>query len=336
MEPILQVQDLSLHFPVFGGLLKKKIGAIQAVSHVNFQIKPGETLGIVGESGCGKTTLGRMLVRLLEPTGGSIHFQGQDLMQLKPKALKQARRNIQMVFQDPYASLNPRMTVGELIEEPLHLHSIGTPKERQERAALLIDLVGMKQEALFRFPHELSGGQRQRVCIARSLALEPKLIIADEPVSALDVSIQSQVLNLMKELQEKLSLTYVFISHDLAVVRHIADRIAVMYLGRIVEIGSTESIFAHPSHPYTKALLKSVPIHHPSQRLGIKRELLKGDIPSPRNPPKGCSFHTRCPVFESFSLDHQNSYPCQNQIPALQKVSSTEMHQVACHHAHSF
>lgn len=322
MVALLEVNNLTMHFPIYGGFFRKQIGAVKAVTDVSFTLQPGKTLGIVGESGCGKTTLGRTLVRLYNPSSGQIVFNGSDLTKLSQKELKFARRDIQMVFQDPYASLNPRMSVKEIIEEPLVLHKIGTKQERSERVRELLQLVGLRREAMERFPHEFSGGQRQRICIARALALNPKLIIADEPVSALDVSIQSQVINLLIELQEKFGLTYVFISHDLAVVRHIADQIAVMYLGQIVEIGQTDEIFAHPTHPYTKALLSAVAVADPRRKLLREFEGIAGDIPSPMNPPSGCTFHTRCPIAED---------KCKKQVPKLSVRDTLGSHQVACH-----
>ena len=316
---LLEVQNLSKSFPIKGGIFQRTIGEVKAVTDVSFQLNEGETLGIVGESGCGKTTLGRTLVRLYEPTAGKILFRDQDFTAFPKHELKVARRDFQMIFQDPYASLNPRMSVRTIIEEPLKLHKIGTPVERLERVKLLLSTVGLRQETMNRFPHEFSGGQRQRIGIARALALEPKIIIADEPVSALDVSIQSQVLNLMVELQQRLGLTYVFITHDLAVVKYISDNIAVMYLGKIVEMGKTESIFANPRHPYTRALLSSVPLANPHKR--GNSEALGGDVPSPSNPPPGCVFHTRCKMAKD---------ECRQRVPVLKPSLNDKFHQVAC------
>lgn len=316
---LLQVQNLTKSFPIKGGLLQRTVGEVKAVTDVSFDLAEGETLGIVGESGCGKTTLGRTLVRLYEPNKGKIIFRGQDLTEFSKEELKVARRDLQMIFQDPYASLNPRMSVRAIIEEPLKLHKIGTPQERLEKVKWLLKTVGLRQETMNRFPHEFSGGQRQRIGIARALALDPKLIIADEPVSALDVSIQSQVLNLMVDLQHRLGLTYIFITHDLGVVKYISDKIAVMYLGKIVEMGKTEDIFARPRHPYTRALLASVPVADPHRR-GTS-EALGGDVPSPSNPPPGCVFHTRCKFATA---------ACREQVPVLKRMANDQSHQVAC------
>ena len=322
MEPLLRVENLSMHFPIFGGVFRKKIGAVKAVTDVSFDIGQGETVGVVGESGCGKTTLGRTLVRLYDPSAGQIWFDGRNFGDLGRRELKAARREVQMIFQDPYASLNPRMSIREIIEEPLVLHRVGSKGQCLERVRELLELVGLPIDAMERFPHEFSGGQRQRICIARALALNPKLIIADEPVSALDVSIQSQVLNLLTELQERLGLTYIFISHDLAVVRHIASRIAVMYLGRIVELAPTSQLFDSPRHPYTKALLSSVPVPDPHYRKSHSVSFLDGDVPSPSNPPSGCAFHTRCPMATAI---------CKKSIPVLESVESDGAHVAACH-----
>ncbi len=319
---LLEAQDLSKHFPIRAGILKREVGRVHAVNHVNFELFEGETLGIVGESGCGKSTLGRTLVRLYEPTTGTIQFDGQDLTAADKFDLKKIRRDIQMIFQDPYASLNPRMSVGKILEEPLALHNIGTPKERQDRVKQLLDRVGLPQDAIWRYPHEFSGGQRQRIGIARAIALNPKIVICDEAVSALDVSIQAQVLNLLVELQKELGLTYIFISHDLAVVRYISDRVAVMYLGEIVEMGTSEELYANPRHPYTQALLSALPVPDPTKRGSTK--ILAGDVPSPSNPPPGCSFNTRCP----YKTD-----VCTQDNPALNIFPNTNNHYVACHHA---
>ncbi|WP_139891422.1 MULTISPECIES: ABC transporter ATP-binding protein [unclassified Bacillus (in: firmicutes)] len=313
MTELLKVEGLKKFFPINGGVLSRKIGEVKAVNDISFHVKKGETLGIVGESGCGKSTTGRLLMRLIDPTEGSIVFEDKEIMSMSKKQLRQVRRDIQMVFQDPYASLNPRHSVQQILEEPLIVHGIGNKKERANRVAEMIDVVGLSSYHLKRYPHQFSGGQRQRIGIARALMTKPKLIIADEPVSALDVSIQAQVLNLLKDIQKEFGLTYIFIAHDLGVVRHISDRVGVMYLGRMVELSGSEELYEHPLHPYTQALLSSVPIPDPD----IKREsiILTGDIPSASNPPSGCAFHTRCqhamevcktinPVYQEIKGDH--------------------------------
>ncbi|MFF1422598.1 ABC transporter ATP-binding protein [Streptomyces sp. NPDC058280] len=295
-EPILEVRDLVKHYPLTRGILfKKQIGAVRAVDGVSFDLAPGETLGIVGESGCGKSTVARMLVHLERPTAGRIRYRGQDITQLSGRALKAVRRNIQMVFQDPYTSLNPRMTVGDIIGEPYEIHPEVAPKgDRRRKVQDLLDVVGLNPEYLNRYPHQFSGGQRQRIGIARGLALRPEIIVADEPVSALDVSVQAQVINLMEKLQDEFNLSYIFIAHDLSIVRHISDRVGVMYLGRLAEIGSDTEIYEHPTHPYTQALLSAVPPPDPTARERRDRIILVGDVPSPANPPSGCRFRTRC------------------------------------------
>jgi len=317
---ILEVKNLSKTFPIHGGLFKKEVGAVQAVSNVSFSLEAGETLGVVGESGCGKTTLGRTLVRLYEPTSGEVILNGKRFTDYSKEELKIARRDFQMVFQDPYASLNPRMSIRAILEEPLKLHHIGNPKERLQAVLDIMETVGLSSDALNRYPHEFSGGQRQRIGIARALILNPKIIIADEPVSALDVSIQSQVLNLLNSLQKKLGLSYIFITHDLAVVKYISNKILIMYLGRVVEIGQTADIFKSPKHPYTKALLSSIPVPDPHKR--GSSEVLDGDVPSPSNPPSGCVFHTRC----SLATDR-----CKESVPKLESSAENNSHQVACH-----
>ena len=318
MSTLLEVKNLTKHFPIKGGLFSKNLGAVKAVTDVSLAVKKGETVGLVGESGCGKSTLGRCMIRLLEPTSGQILFDGQDITQLSGASLRALRRRMQIIFQDPYASLNPRMTVASIISEPLEIHKLGaTRKDRLDRVCQLLELVGLRREALNRYPHEFSGGQRQRIGIARALAVEPQLIVCDEPVSALDVSVQAQVINLLMDLQQKLGLTYVFIAHDLKVVEHISQRVAVMYLGRIVELADSTELYRNPKHPYTQALLSAIPV----PRVGHKREriLLQGDIPSPVNPPKGCSFHTRCPIQEPM---------CREREPSLKTCSAA--HEVRC------
>ncbi|MFC6060966.1 ABC transporter ATP-binding protein [Streptomyces ochraceiscleroticus] len=295
-EAILEVRDLVKHYPLTQGIvLKKQVGAVKAVDGVSFDLRKGETLGIVGESGCGKSTVARTLVGLERPTAGAIRYHGEDIARLSGRALKAVRRNIQMVFQDPYTSLNPRMTVGDIIGEPYDIHPEVAPKgDRRRRVQELLDVVGLNPEYVNRYPHQFSGGQRQRIGIARGLALRPEIIVADEPVSALDVSVQAQVVNLLERLQDEFDLSYVFIAHDLSVVRHISDRVAVMYLGRIVETGTEDEIYGHPTHPYTQALLSAVPVPDPDAREHRERILLAGDVPSPADPPSGCRFRTRC------------------------------------------
>jgi oligopeptide/dipeptide ABC transporter ATP-binding protein len=291
---LLVVDKLTTHFPVRSGLLQRVTAWVQAVDKVSFTVKSGETLGLVGESGCGKTTVGRSILRLIEPTSGEVSFDGRNIITMPPRELKPLRRDMQIIFQDPYASLNPRIPIGESVMEGLHIHRIGHKKERWEIAINMLKKVGLEEYHARRYPHEFSGGQRQRIGIARALALNPKFIVCDEPVSALDVSIQSQVLNILKDLQKEFGLTYLFIAHNLSVVEHISDRVAVMYLGKMVELTDRESLYREPLHPYTQALLSAIPKPHP----GVKRDrtILKGDVPSPLNPPKGCRFHTRCPI----------------------------------------
>lgn len=289
---LLQVRNLRKTFPIRGGVFGKKIGEITAVDDVSFYVNKGETLGLVGESGCGKSTTGRSILRLYEPTAGEIEFEGKSLLSLNDEEMRKARRDLQMVFQDPFASLNPRQKVMDILEEPLIVHGMGNAKERKEQVHELLHLVGMNQSHAMRYPHQFSGGQRQRIGIARALSTKPKLIVADEPVSALDVSIQSQVLNLMADLQEKFELTYLFIAHDLSVVKHISDRVGVMYLGRLVELADRDELYQKPLHPYTQALMSAVPMPDPDFQK--ERIILTGDVPSPANPPKGCAFHPRC------------------------------------------
>ncbi|MEV4415725.1 dipeptide ABC transporter ATP-binding protein [Catellatospora sp. NPDC049609] len=295
-DALLSVRGLQKHFPITKGLLRRKVGAVQAVDGLDFDVMPGETLGLVGESGCGKTTTGRLLTRLIEPTDGKITFEGHDITHLSQGRLRPLRRDLQMIFQDPYSSLNPRHTVGAIVGAPFRIQGVKTELGVKREVQSLLELVGLNPEHYNRYPHEFSGGQRQRIGIARTLALKPKMIIADEPVSALDVSIQAQVVNLLEDLQEELGLTYVVIAHDLSVVRHISDRVAVMYLGKIVEIGDRDSLYLQPRHPYTAALLSAVPVPDPRRRNSDQREriLLTGDVPSPINPPSGCRFRTRC------------------------------------------
>ena len=314
---ILQTKGLKKYFPIKKGFFLREVGQVKAVDNIDLTIYRGETLGLVGESGCGKSTLGRALIRLYEPTAGSIQFDGSDYLHASGEALRQKRKDIQMIFQDPFASLDPRMTVGQIIEQPFKIHNLLNPKERALRVKQLLDLVGLKASHVNRYPHEFSGGQRQRISIARAIALDPKLIICDEPVSALDVSIQAQILNLLKDLQARLKLTYLFISHDLSVIEHVCDRIAVMYLGRIVEITSRDELFKNPMHPYTQALMSSIP----TIGLGKKKmsKILTGEIPSPINPPSGCTFHPRC----AYKMDI-----CSQVAPTLE---GPEGHLKSCH-----
>ena len=294
---LVQVRDLKMHFPITQGIIiQRQVGAVKAVDGISFDILQGETLGLVGESGCGKSTTGRAILQLYRPTAGEVHFEGQDLTALKGETLRRMRRRMQMIFQDPYASLNPRMTVGDIIGEPLVVHNISKGKERRERVQELLRVVGLNPYFVNRYPHEFSGGQRQRIGVARALAVNPDFIICDEPISALDVSIQAQVINLLEDLQGEFDLTYLFIAHDLSVVRHISDRIAVMYLGKLVELTTRFELYDNPLHPYTQALLSAVPIPDPAVEEQRHRIILEGDVPSPVNPPVGCNFCTRCPV----------------------------------------
>ena len=293
-EKLVEVNNLVKYFPVRAGLLQRVVNNVKAVDDVSFFVRKGETLGLVGESGCGKTTVGRTMLRLIEPTSGDVTFDGKDVFSLDSKEMKTVRRDMQIIFQDPYASLDPRVPIGESIMEGLHIHKIGTPKERVDVMMETLKKVGLEDYHVRRYPHEFSGGQRQRIGIARALALHPRFIICDEPVSALDVSIQSQVLNILKDLQQEFGLTYLFIAHNLSVVEHVSDRVAVMYLGKMVEMTTREDLFRNPLHPYTQALMSAIPV--PNPRLKRQRTILKGDVPSPLNPPKGCRFHPRCPV----------------------------------------
>ncbi|QKE75596.1 dipeptide ABC transporter ATP-binding protein [Arthrobacter citreus] len=315
---LLNVDHLKQYFPIKGGILGRTINHVKAVDDISFHIYEGETLSIVGESGCGKSTTGRAILRLDEPTSGSIHFKEKDLLSLGKKEMRKIRKDLQVIFQDPFASLNPRQTIGQILGEALAIQNVVPKEERRARIEELLEHVGLRPEAMERYPHEFSGGQRQRVGIARALAVDPKLIICDEAVSALDVSIQAQVLNLLKSLQKKFSLTFLFISHDLGVVRHISDRVMVMYLGKIVEIADKKSIFDNPQHPYTRALLSAIPVPNPVHQR--ERIILTGDVPSPIDPPSGCRFHTRCP----FAIDI-----CKTRVPELKL--SEQNHQVACH-----
>ena len=322
--PLLEVRGLEVHFPITSGvLLERRIGAVRAVDGVDLQVARGETLGLVGESGCGKSTAAKAILRLVEPTGGTVMFDGEDVTAASPRAMRRLRRRMQMVFQDPYSSLDPRQSVSSILEEPLRTHGLAKGRAAEVEVRRLLDVVGLPASAAGRYPHEFSGGQRQRIGIARAIALNPDLIVADEPVSALDVSIQAQVVNLLEELQDRLGLTYLVVAHDLAVVRHISDRVAVMYLGALVEVASSDDLYLRPLHPYTIALLSAVPIPDPEVEDRRERILLTGDLPSPANPPSGCRFHTRCP-FRQPTL-------CDDKIPALRELAPG--HTVACHYA---
>ncbi len=323
-ENLLEVKNLKMYFPIHGGVFRHQVGRVHAVDDVSLKIKAGETLGLVGESGCGKTTVGRAILRLYEPTGGKVFFDGRDISALGKGDLQELRRDMQMIFQDPFESLNSRHTIGNILEEPFVIHRINGQHGRKAEVRNLLKRVGMPSDVMTRFPHEFSGGQRQRIGIARAIALSPRLLICDEPVSALDVSIQSQILNLLLELQREMGLTYLFIAHNLAVVKHISDRIAVMYLGKIVEVTDADSLYKNPQHPYTHALISAIPIPDPAnKRKGI---ILQGDIPSPIHPPSGCRFHTRCPIM----IDR-----CVEEEPLLRAAPGTggEDHLVACHRA---
>jgi oligopeptide/dipeptide ABC transporter ATP-binding protein len=321
--PLIRTENLVKHYPIRGGVFLKQIGAVQAVDSVSIDIRTGETLGLVGESGCGKSTLGRAILRIEEPTAGRVFFEGRNILEFSPQTMRQLRKQMQIIFQDPFSSLNPRKTVSQIIGEPLLVHGMRSRNERDQRVRELLEVVGLRPEHMRRYPHQFSGGQRQRIGIARALALNPKLIICDEAVSALDVSIQAQVINLLKDLQESFGLTYLFISHDLSVVEYISDRVAVMYLGKIVEIADSRSLYQHPAHPYTQALLSASPIPDPTA--SRKRIILKGDVPSPIDPPSGCRFHTRCLYAQQI---------CSEQEPVLESVGSG--HEAACFFAGKF
>ncbi|OFW75411.1 MAG: hypothetical protein A2201_09615 [Alicyclobacillus sp. RIFOXYA1_FULL_53_8] len=317
-DVLLKVEGLKKYFPIQRGVFKQTVGHVKAVDGISFEVKRGETLGVVGESGCGKSTMGRSILRLLEPTEGVVEFEGKDVIKMSKHTMREMRREMQIVFQDPYASLNPRYSIAQTLMEPMVIHQLHTPSSRMERVRTLLERVGLDPDYAKRYPHEFSGGQRQRIGIARALAVNPKLIVLDEPVAALDVSVQSQVLNLLEDLQKDFNLTYVFIAHDLSVVRHISDRVLVLYLGKMAELATSDALFEEPLHPYTKALLSAVPVPNPD----VKRErvILQGDLPSPANPPKGCPFHTRCPVVMDV---------CRSQVPEWKEVK--ENHLVACH-----
>ena len=317
---LIRIEDLMMHFPIYRGIFQKQVGAVRAVDGISFSIKRGETLGLVGESGCGKSTTGRAILQLYRPTAGHVFYEDQDLTLLKGEELRHMRRKMQMIFQDPYASLNPRMTVGDIVGEPLIVHNVASGKEVQDRVENLLELVNMNPSFASRYPHEFSGGQRQRIGVARALALQPAFIVCDEPISALDVSIQAQVINLLEDLQSEFNLTYLFIAHDLSMVRHISDRVAVMYLGIIAEIADRNTLYANPLHPYSKALLSAVPIPDPVIEKDRSRIILEGDVPSPVNPPSGCHFRTRCPIAKAI---------CAEQTPVLREVEPG--HFAACH-----
>ena len=325
---LVEVENLKVYFPIRAGIFKTVQGTVKAVDDISFEVRRGETLGLVGESGCGKSTTGRAMIRLREPTAGRVKFDGVDLTTLKAGPLRRLRRRMQIIFQDPYGSLDPRMTVGSIISEPLETHNLAKGAEKVARVAELLKMVGLDPTFVNRYPHEFSGGQRQRIGVARALAVEPEFIVCDEPISALDVSIQAQVLNLLTDLRDRLGLTYLFIAHDLSVVKHISDRVAVMYLGKIVEIGPPDTIYAAPGHPYTRALLSAVPVPDPAAERRRRRVILTGDVPSPANPPAGCRFHTRCWLYEKLGKPEN----CRTIDPPLREVGGTDQ-KAACHYA---
>ncbi len=327
LTDLVEVEDLTVYFPIRTGFFQREVGTVKAVDGVTFQIRKGETLGLVGESGCGKSTTGRALIRLREPTSGTVKFDGVELGKLGTGDLRRMRRRMQIIFQDPYGSLDPRMTVGSIIAEPIDTHNLAKGEARKERIAELLRIVGLDPAYISRYPHEFSGGQRQRIGVARALAVEPEFIVCDEPISALDVSIQAQVLNLLTDLRSRLGLTYLFIAHDLSVVKHISDRVAVMYLGKIVEIGPPDLMYAAPGHPYTRALLSAVPVPDPESERRRKRVVLQGDVPSPANPPTGCRFHTRCWLYEKLGKPEE----CRTVDPPLRTLQGD--HEAACHFA---
>ncbi len=324
---LVEIENLKVYFPIRAGLFKTVQGSVKAVDDISFEVRRGETLGLVGESGCGKSTTGRAMIRLREPTAGSVKFDGQELSSLKSEQLRRLRRRMQIIFQDPYGSLDPRMTVGAIISEPLETHHLSSGEARRERVGELLRMVGLDPTYVNRYPHEFSGGQRQRIGVARALAVEPEFIVCDEPISALDVSIQAQVLNLLTDLRDRLGLTYLFIAHDLSVVKHISDRVAVMYLGKIVEIGPPDTIYAGPGHPYTRALLSAVPVPDPASERRRRRVILTGDVPSPVNPPSGCRFHTRCWLYERLGKPEN----CRTVDPPLREIGVDQ--KAACHYA---
>ena len=326
---IVEVDDLKVYFPIRSGIFQGVKGTVKAVDDVTFEVRRGETLGLVGESGCGKSTIGRAMIRLREPTSGSVRFDGIDLASLSTSDLRRMRRRMQIIFQDPYGSLDPRMTVGSIISEPIETHHLAEGAAKRDRIADLLRLVGLDPQYVKRYPHEFSGGQRQRIGVARALAVEPEFIVCDEPISALDVSIQAQVLNLLTDLKQRLGLTYLFVAHDLSVVKHISDRVAVMYLGKIVEVGPPDELYAGPGHPYTRALLSAVPVPDPVAERKRQRVILKGDVPSPVNPPSGCRFHTRCWLYERLGQPEN----CRTVDPALEPVAGVASHRAACHYA---